>query len=67
MTYYTADHVEIVEGMTVWSNDLRRVIVSTPDKYDPGWFDTRTPDGGRGPLLNGDRMATRHPGSGELA
>lgn len=63
----TANGVEIVEGLRVWDNNLRRVVVGKADRYDIGWYDMLTVEGGRSSMMNGDRMTTVHPSTGERA
>ena len=74
--YRTADNVPITEGMACWDYDLARVRVQIADTYaDPehdhhrywdGWFTVVTSTGGR-KIMNGERLVTRHPSTGERA
>lgn len=57
---FTADGVRIKVGLCVWNNDLQAVIVLK--HHDDGWYDT-TLHG----YSNGERMATRHPRTHQLA
>lgn len=70
---HTVDGVEITPGLWVWDNNLDSVQVDPAQfpgapqyseltdvggKYWDGWYRTRTPDGGFGAVLNGERMVT---------
>lgn len=64
----TADGVDIVDGLIVWTNEMRPGVVRL-DRYrtsDDGWFDVECPpDGsgrGRRVMQNGERVATRFEG-----
>lgn len=63
--WYTADRVPIVDGLWVWTYDLRPAVVSLsesdPDrKYWDGWF-RAVEENGHTALMNGERMVTVHP------
>lgn len=65
---FTIDGVEITEGMRVWNYDLRVSVVGKPDPcYGEGWFDMRSPEGGRMSAMNGERMWFYHPRTGQPA
>lgn len=68
MTHYTTNHVEIVDGLRVWTNDVERGTVDLSRSWVENgklWFDVDT---GRGKVLQSeDRVATRHPFTGERA
>lgn len=69
--FRTADGVEITDGLWVWDNDLRLGTVdfakSRPERETwDGWFYVRHATTGWS-LVNGERMATRHPFTGEVA
>ncbi len=59
----TADRVPIVAGLTFWNNNLDRdeVLRFAFEENGSGWYDCRSG------LANGERMAIRHPFTGELA
>lgn len=60
----TADRVPIVAGLAIWNNNLDRdeVLRFAFEENGSGWYDCRS-----GGLANGERMAIRHPFTGELA
>jgi hypothetical protein len=66
MPDYTANHVEIVVGLRVFTNnlDLGTVVALNDD----GWHDVRV-DGRPGlpDRFNGERLTTRNPFTGETA
>lgn len=61
----TANGVEITHGLPVWDNNLDRGVVDL-SSIDDGWFYVRYPNGGKN-SMNGERVTTRHPFTGELA
>lgn len=74
----TLDGHKIVDGLRVWDYDLRVAVVDVAGtawahetsefhRYWDGWFEMRTPDGGRSSGMNGERMWVRHPRTGEVA
>ncbi|MFA5709320.1 hypothetical protein [Mycolicibacterium sp.] len=74
----TADRVEIVDGLRVWTNDLETGTISLADaEYEWNgserryvlWFKVIRDDrpGERGVLQSDDRVATRHPFTREAA
>jgi hypothetical protein len=73
----TADGVEIVNGLRVWTNNVRRATVDleygTPWKEREWWFyvhEERDDDGSpgyRGVIMSETRVSTRHPSTGERA
>lgn len=75
----TIDGVQITHGLRVWDYDLKRRTVDVEGtswadpssdfhKYWDGWFEMRTLDGDRFcSKMNGERMWTRHPRTGEQA
>jgi hypothetical protein len=66
--YFTADGVEITDGLVVWDYDMDLSRVSLADTtgmdspwgFD-GWFGLRTVSDNRRKLMNGERMVTVHP------
>ena len=57
--YKTSDGIEIIVGMTVYTNEVRVGVVHTaPD--ESGWFDVRYADESRC-LQNGERVSARCP------
>lgn len=63
----TADGVEIVEGLVVFTNEMRTGVVRAGHRsYEEGWFDVEYADGRR-VMMNGDRVATRFEGRDALA
>lgn len=76
--YFTADRVEIKDGLIVWDYDLKLSQVKVEGtRADPtdenhewwdGWFDMRDPTtGDRMSVMNGERMTTVHPYTRESA
>lgn len=71
--WQTLDGAEISDGLYVWDYDLRRAVVDVTatfkygDEFWDGWFEMRSPDGGRSSTMNGERMWVRHPHTGEPA
>lgn len=65
-TRRTVDRVTITDGLAVWDYNLTpgRVIMSTMD--GEGWFNVYTINGDRS-LMNGERVITRHPSTGQSA
>jgi len=63
---YTADGVEITEGLEVWTNNMSHTTVtiagtaadpeSRSYRYWDGWFEMAN-----GELMNGERLAVRRP------
>jgi hypothetical protein len=59
--------VRIVDGLRVWDNDLRSGSVDFAETarmsrmYWDGWFYMRRDDGNGFDLVDGGRMAVRHP------
>lgn len=81
MTEHKTDNgVAIVNGLAVWTNNLELATVVVDDQpragnFD-GWYDTITfmnwdgtvyPGGRPGAIMNGERMTTQHPFTGEMA
>lgn len=72
-TYYTADGVEITDGLWVWDYDLRRgqvdfaATIGIDSAHFEGWFRIRRHDGKGFSLMNGERLSTVHPATGERA
>ena len=74
----TLDHVQITDGLAVWDYNLDRGFVRLDfdregdyaiggPKWD-GWFEVVAAPGDRlGSLMNGERVWTRHPSTGEKA
>jgi len=66
----TADGVPVAAGLRVWTNDLDRGVVlgpcSYPNPYEAVWYDVDTGKS-RPVAMDGSRMATRHPSTGEMA
>jgi hypothetical protein len=71
MEHRTADGVPIVDGMRVWDNNVERVIVRLAgswEEYGRLWFDTSNAATGlQSHVMSNDRVATRHPRTGEEA
>lgn len=65
MPDYTANGIEIVVGLRVWTNDLKlgTVVKINPD----GWHDVESDEPGYGGGFNGERLTTRHPFTGKIA
>lgn len=65
-TRYTADRKRITDGLAVWDYNLNvgRVVLSTID--GEGWFNV-VDDNGDCSLMNGERVRTAHPSTGEAA
>lgn len=68
----TLDGVTITPGLRVWDYDLRRAVVGEPIAYgnpaERTWYNmTSAETGGRSSMMDGGRMWTRHPVSGERA
>lgn len=67
--FLTGDRVpvRITDGLRVWDNDLRSGAVDFAETgrmsrlYWDGWFYVRRDDGKGWDLVNGERMAVRHP------
>jgi hypothetical protein len=72
-TYYTADGVEIVDGLWVWDYDLHRgrvdfaATLGLNSPHFDGWFRIRRHDTPGHSLMNGERLSTRHPATREPA
>jgi hypothetical protein len=66
-TRYTADGKRITDGMAVWDYDLAvgTVVLSTMDS--DGWFNVAIAGEDRRSLMNGERVITRHPRTGQSA
>lgn len=72
--YVTADGIEIVDGLVVWDYDMDLSRVSFADTtgmdsawgFD-GWFGLLTVSEGQLKLMNGVRMTTVHPFTGQRA
>jgi hypothetical protein len=65
--HYTADGVEIIDGLAVWDYNLRfgrvsfaRTFGVESDDFD-GWYAVVEPGRTHGDRFNGERMVTRHP------
>jgi len=69
--HHTANGVQITDGLAVWDYDLRAGRVDfhlsrvTSPHFD-GWFTVVHQGGGRS-LMNGERLTTRHPFTGQPA
>lgn len=64
---FTADNVEITDGMAVWDYNLRPGFVSLKYLSDDGWFSVCAPGEVRASTMNAERVWTRHPRTGDLA
>lgn len=68
---FTMDNYLITDSMPVWDYNLDVVTVDlsyvSPESSGDVWFSTKKPDGSRGPLMNGDRVRTRHPSTNRSA
>lgn len=67
---YTADGVEIIDGLIVWDYNLDRGAVNLSRGWtEPNgdrWFHVNLFGGGHS-LMNGERVRRRHPFTGEAA
>jgi hypothetical protein len=74
----TADGVEIIEGLRVWTNDLTTGVIDlTEAEYELNhntgeytlWFRVKldAASNDRGVLQSEDRVATKNPFTGEIA
>jgi len=65
---HTVDGVKIVDGLVVWTNEMRpgTVRLDQWSQWNPDWFDVEYPgvDGqpGRRVMQNAERVATRFEG-----
>lgn len=72
-TYYTADGIEITDGLWVWDCDLRRgqvdfaQTIGFDSPHFDGWFRVRRYNAPGHSLMNGERLTTRHPATREPA
>lgn len=73
--FFTTDGVEIVPGLAVYTNEMNVAVVTGPAGHPEAngdqWFETETwqtwegeqiPGGRRGPIMNGERLATVYEG-----
>ena len=71
-TPMTANGVEIVAGLRVWTNDMRKATVQSLDSAfqelnDEIWFDVVEDGKQHRTLCSETRCTTRHPGTGAKA
>jgi hypothetical protein len=74
--YRTANGAPIVDGMRAFNNNLDVTIVRVTRGAVPGsefhaswdgWFECESVTGERMPIMDGERLTTRHPFTGERA